>query len=382
MNIDPKTSLKVVPLTFIRRHPGIMRGFTLIELMVSVVIGLIILAALAQIFATSRGAYHLEEGLARVQESGRFAMEFLAQDIRMAGYAGCNSNGLTIGTVSGSGPNTVCSTNFCNGVSPGSTLFDFNPNGMSGHRYTGTGNNLTDWTPALPSAFFANGEVRAGSDVIVIQRGSTLNTNLTGNTTPDNANVQFIDTADLAGVVTAGSVLMLTDCTGGDVFRATNASAGSGKITVAHSSGNVSTYLTHKFGNDAELMMFVSRAYYIGTGASGEPALKMKELSSAGALVDREMVEGIEELRILYGEDTDATADNIADRYRTADAVVDWRRVLNVRVGMLAVTPVNVDTAPDNRSYTLVPGQTLAAKNDKRRRQLFTSTFQVRNRYN
>jgi type IV pilus assembly protein PilW len=375
-----------MPMPASRRISTAMKGFTLVELMVSMVIGLIILAAVAQIFATSRGTYNLEEGMARVQESGRFAMEFLSQDIRMAGYAGCNSTGLSVGTVSGAGANTVCSTNFCNGVSPTSAAFDFNPDGIAGHKYIDgrTTNNLNDWTPTLPSAYFADGQVKAGTDVIIIQRGSTVNTNITGNPTPDNANIQIFDTTELAGVITANSVLMITDCKAGDVFRANSISSSSPKKTISHTSGNVSSHLSHKYGNDAELMLLISRAYFIGTGASGEPALMMRELSTTTGAVEpaRELVEGIEELRILYGEDTDATADNIANRYRTADAVTSWRRVINVRVGLLAVTPVNVDAAPDNKPYTLVPGQTLAAKNDKRRRQMFTSTVQVRNRFN
>jgi hypothetical protein len=55
---------------------------------------------------------------------------------------------------------------------------------------------------------------------------------------------------------------------------------------------------------------------------------------------------------------------------------------MNVRVGLLARTPVNVDVESDSRSYTLVPDQTIDAKNDKRRRQMFSATFQVRNRFN
>ena len=287
---------------------------------------------------------------------------------------GCNSTGMTVRTISGSGANTECSTNFCNGVDSPTAGQSFNPDGIAGYYYAGDGtsNNLDDWNPDLPDDYFDDNEVKPGTDVIILQRGSTINTNLTGNTTPDNANVQIFDTTELAGIIQAGSVLMLTDCKAGDVFRVNSISAGSGKKTIAHTSGNESTHLTHSYGNDAELMQLISRAYYIGTGASGEPALKVKELDSTGSLVDREMVEGIEEMRILYGEDTDTTADNVADRYRTADAVASWRRVINVRVGLLARTPVNVDVELDNRPYTLVPGQTVSAKNDKRRRQMFS----------
>jgi type IV pilus assembly protein PilW len=384
MSIKTKPSINVRRLPLLQQLPGRMTGFTLVELMVAMVLGLIVLAAVAQIFATSRGTYHLEEGMARVQESGRFAMEFLAQDIRMAGYAGCNSTGMTVGTISGTGTNTVCSTNFCNGVDPAEDPFDFNPDGIAGYYYAGDGtsNNLDDWNPDLPDDYFDDGEVKPGTDVIIIQRGSTVNANITGNTLPDNAEIQIFETTDLAGVIKADSVLMITDCKAGDVFRVNSISTGSGKKTITHTSGNESSHLTHLYGNDAELMQLISRAYYIGTGASGEPALKMKELISTGSLVDRELVEGIEEMLILYGEDTDTTADNVADRYRTADAVANWRRVINVRVGLLARTPVNVDVEPDSRPYTLVPGQTIDAKDDKRRRQMFSATFQIRNRFN
>ena len=67
------------------------RGFSLVELMVAMLIGLIILAAVVQIFVGSNATYRLDEGLARVQEGARFSMDFLAKDIRMAGYMGCNS---------------------------------------------------------------------------------------------------------------------------------------------------------------------------------------------------------------------------------------------------------------------------------------------------
>ncbi|MFQ5936255.1 MAG: PilW family protein, partial [Acidiferrobacterales bacterium] len=75
-----------------------MSGFTLVELMVAVTIGLIILAALSQLFVSSRATYQVEEGLSRVQESGRIAMEFLTRDLRMAGYAGCLNVNKTMDT--------------------------------------------------------------------------------------------------------------------------------------------------------------------------------------------------------------------------------------------------------------------------------------------
>ena len=351
-----------------RKH----HGFTLVELMIAMTIGLIILAAVAQIFATSRGTYGLQEGMARVQEGGRFGIEFLSVDIRMAGYAGCNSN-LTLGTP----VDEECpSGTVCNIASPATAPENFNPDGMQGHVYTGTGTALSDWTPALPSDYFSAGDVKAGTDVIIIQRASTLGVNLTGNTTPSNANIQFLNTAEIASQLSAGDVLMVSDCKGGDVFKATNVSSGAGKITIAHSSSsNTQNKLTHSFGNDAELFKLVSRAYYIGTGASGEPALFRKDLIT-GVTTAQELIEGVEDMRVLYGEDTDA--DNVANIYWTASNVSDWSNIASVRVGLLVRTPTGVDMEPDIKTYP-VAGVSVGPFNDKRRRHAFTTTIQRRN---
>ncbi len=64
-------------------------GLTLIEIMIALLIGAFILGGVMQIFLNSRQTYRMQDNLSRLQENGRFAMEFLAKDIRMAGYWGC-----------------------------------------------------------------------------------------------------------------------------------------------------------------------------------------------------------------------------------------------------------------------------------------------------
>ena len=70
-------------------------------------------------------------------------------------------------------------------------------------------------------------------------------------------------------------------------------------------------------------MKLVSRAYFIGTGTGGEPSLMRKELTNAAAsppIVARELVEGVEDMRILYGLDTDTTKDYVPNQYLHADS--------------------------------------------------------------
>jgi len=46
------------------------------------------MAGVIQIFLSAKQAYRLQENLSRLQENGRFAMDFITKDVRMAGYAG------------------------------------------------------------------------------------------------------------------------------------------------------------------------------------------------------------------------------------------------------------------------------------------------------
>ena len=70
-------------------------GFSLIELMISLVISLFMLAVVGQLFITNKAVYTQNNSLARLQENGRFAMEFLVRDLRQADFWGC-SGGSTL----------------------------------------------------------------------------------------------------------------------------------------------------------------------------------------------------------------------------------------------------------------------------------------------
>ncbi len=61
-------------------------GFTLIELMISSLIGLIIMGGIMNLFITTNRSAILSDALAQNQETGRFAMEYLTKFIRRAGY--------------------------------------------------------------------------------------------------------------------------------------------------------------------------------------------------------------------------------------------------------------------------------------------------------
>jgi type IV pilus assembly protein PilW len=65
-------------------------GFSLVEIMIGLLIGLFLMGGLLQVFDHSKRGYKYQEGLSQVQEQGRFAMEFLTVNLRVAGFPGSN----------------------------------------------------------------------------------------------------------------------------------------------------------------------------------------------------------------------------------------------------------------------------------------------------
>ena len=61
-------------------------GFSLVEMMVALVIGLFVLAGVGSVYITGKQSYHARDGLSLLQENGRIAIRIIEQTVRMAGY--------------------------------------------------------------------------------------------------------------------------------------------------------------------------------------------------------------------------------------------------------------------------------------------------------
>ncbi len=66
------------------------RGVTLVELMIAMLVGLFLMGGMLVVFDKTKQAYRYQNGLAEVQEQGRFAIAFLTQSLRVAGFPGDN----------------------------------------------------------------------------------------------------------------------------------------------------------------------------------------------------------------------------------------------------------------------------------------------------
>ncbi len=356
-------------------------GLTLVELMVALVLSMLLLIGIIQIFQGSKMSYRSQEGLSRIQENGRFAVDYVSRRVRMAGYLGCLRDATLYNNLNN--PN-----NFP--VDLGVGILGFEANGTApGDTYSITASDpppsasATDWSPSLEASLV--NKVLPGTDVVVV-RFASPDEIPRSDPVNDSAQIFVQNTAE----VEIGEILVLTDCQKASVFQVTNVTptGGGGSLDVVHSnSGTVTPGNAtptwgpeQSYGRDSQLMRLQTFVFYIGQGASGRPALFQERLVSNGAaaaLQSEELIEGVENMQIVYGVDIDA--DRQVDRYVTANAVTDWTQVVSARIALL-LRSVDESTADlDTQTQTLF-GTIVDPVDDRRLRNVFATTVTVRNR--
>jgi len=75
--------MKISPF---HKSPTAQQGFTLVELMVSVVISLVLVLFVSSLFISSKGSYRINDDNARLQEDGRYAMALIGRNLMQAGF--------------------------------------------------------------------------------------------------------------------------------------------------------------------------------------------------------------------------------------------------------------------------------------------------------
>ena len=162
--------------------------------------------------------------------------------------------------------------------------------------------------------------------------------------------------------------------------------AGMKEVNVVHSAsvgppGNSTPTLPFALSTGDEVMRVSTKVFYVGKGTNG-PSLFMKQANGDGI----ELVEGVENMQVLYGEDTDATPDNIPNRYVAATDVADFANIVAVRVSILLRSVKELPWRTETSKTYYLGGMDddtavrVASPSDKRLRKVMTTTIKVRNR--
>lgn len=293
------------------RQPGLcrQRGMTLVEWMVSITIGLVLLAGLTGLIARQSSTQAELEKSSRQIENGRYAMQLLNEDIQMAGYYGEFSAAIT---APGSLPDPCLKA-----VSDLEPAMAFAVQGY-------------DSPTTSPLSCVAAGNHVAGTDILVLRRVEPIT-------------LSKATAASAAG----GQVYLQSGLTPSGLQFSKKMGTGS------DASGSAVFTLFTKDGTTlAPLRRFLVHIYYVSPcsvmagatctssddGGRPIPTLKMLELSAAGStttMTTTPLVEGIENMQFDYGIDT--SGDGAADSQFIANpATAEWANVVALSVHLLA----------------------------------------------
>ncbi len=368
-----------------------LAGFSLVELMVALVLGAMVLVAVINIFFGSRMTYMANEGFARAQETGRFALEDIKRDLREVGTNGFCGARLTIRS----------HLRNCDGLN--SAAFDAG-RPLHGLEFTGTGVNGGFTIPAeltvetgqygrwassglteLPAAL--QGRVVGNSDILLFRTLQPIPGLTAAGHTPATAGAITLNRAPNPSL--AGHVLLVTDCaSAADLFQ--NTSSGSsftrgGTVPCSASGpGNLpaSGNWSGSYNESMQVYRNQTTAYYVGINdQTNEPGLYRMVLGE-GAPRYIEVADGIENMQVLYGFSLPAAQGGdgqSVNHWLTASQVPDWGLVIAARISVLARSPEVAGQERQAETFDMA-GVSVTTPGDGRIRREFSTTVALRNR--
>ena len=292
------------------------KGFSIVELMIAVFISIVVITGLITVFETTSIMNKTQNGLARIQENGRFAILHMKQNIEQAGFQYCMSSGdegmeTITGTVQRPWMVYTAAPAFPGvAVNPADFYFD-TQNLIHGHECAagctpGFGSQGSDVSYPIPATGTGDGDRLARTDVLTFRyiAGSGLEVN---SITASGANQMTIQLSDYSAALPAGnnplpanSRVLVASCGNSPVYIADVVNSGGGTITV-----NVPVAADFATGGDGLTRVFDldrdvrSITYYVANNivdGRSIPTLYSVNNGTVNALV-----EGVDRFDVIYG---------------------------------------------------------------------------------
>jgi type IV pilus assembly protein PilW len=317
------------------------RGFSLIELMVAMLLGLLVVAGLINLFIANRRSYQMQSGNNFLQENLRIASDRIGWSLRMADYWGGNKT-VQVGTsaVDAVGAKGDCDGAWATAVSSAVT------GGGGVYGYTGAA------TFPLGAACIGDSKnYVAGSDVLVVRYADPQVL------APGPAEAGFAPAE--SGTISGSPkqvFLLSTPGSSAQLF------AGAPPATL--------TAKVHRYVNPYQVDMYYLRPCSVipdngstctatADGGLPLPTLMRMHLQSSGQLVSEPVVDGVEQINFEYG--ATGTGTGGALQYWSASDITSnntWASVVSVRVSLVAVNPTRDISIPHVKTYVLgtLPG--------------------------
>jgi len=339
------------------------RGFSLVEMMIAMTIGLMICAGLVTVFANTSNTQQELRRSAQQIENGRYAMDVLSQDLQVTGYFG--SFRKIVAPTTAPDP---CSLNVNPGTPTDTTSVNYGIN-LPVQAYNAGSLTTTASLPANCSTYLPASNMQPGSDVVVIRRADTQyvakNAGTTTGAVYGQANPSTIDIR-----VSTGAVFDCTnrvDGTTASITRRLQYPATTDICNgIAAPAGYIRQYHVHiYFIAPCNIPSTGSLCDAAADGGKPIPTLKRLELTAVGGVTSFKTVniaEGVEFMKLSYGiddtpttvnSDTGLIGDGSPDRYSLAPSLADMSNIVTARIDMLVRNPESSAGYTDTKTYAL-----------------------------
>ncbi len=288
------------------------RGFTLIELMIALVLGLVLVGGVISVLLSNKQTYRTNNALSQLQDNARTAFELLARDIRQSGSSPCGNTTVTnlLTSLNGNGTDTYI-------WSASTPIQGFD--------------DATAVAPALPNALAQSAIVTKGVGVV-----STPKLPVGGGC--DNG----APLASAPSGIAAGDLVLMCDASNAYIYQA---GAFAGNVLPMAGAGGVpgnavaNTGCT-TVGQTAYVAQYQPDYWFVAPTPPGPGVLAgtnslYRSRYSAGAFNTDEIVRGVASMQITY-------LVNGANAFVNAAGVgANWANVTAVQVTLTLSTPTN-----------------------------------------
>lgn len=355
------------------KHKSRAHGFSLIELMVAIGIGLFLSAVVGGVFINARSTFTYQDAMSRLQENARFAMESMTRDIRGAGFTAC-------GNLSGAAGTSLTNT----------------VNGGTGSIWTNLSTPVQGFESPVSQTLFPS--ATNDSDAIVLL-GVSSGCGSGGEMTVSShvAASATIHLGTQPHSCQPGTIMMVTDCSHTSVFQMSGPTNNNNNAqTIVHNTGtgtpgNCMKELkgtcagpsSYTYGPGSMVFTLSSNAYYVAPSATANSGNSLWTCSLAnqinGNVACSELINGVDKMQVEYGVDTDGDANLSVNGYVTATNVTDWTKVSSARISLLMATPPSAGNLSSKAQTYSFNGSTVTAT-DRQVRHPFSSVVTIRNR--
>jgi type IV pilus assembly protein PilW len=355
----------------------LQRGYTLVELMVAMSIGIILIGAVIVVYLAQTQTFKVINSNSGIQNAENAIAALVAPAVRAAGFVGCSNMLLpplsfTSNLNAGGPPPVPAGTQ-----PPTSMLVGYDASGTAGNgtlsltqMNAANSGVATQWTPNLDASLL--NAVETGSDVLVLfgaapgSQPVAVTSIATGGST-----LSVLDATGLA----AGQLAAVSDCGKSTVFNITNV-AGTTLTHAAAAGAQANATATFPFNvsyNTPVLIPMQQTAIYVAQGQGGQSVLMLATYSS-GAWTALPLVSGVDTMQVLYG----TGAQGIVSQYVPASAGLNWGSVYSVRLAFLLEGQTGSAGAGNPTQFTVL-GTTVTVPQDTRLRRIYEMTVKLRN---